>query len=353
MKDAYRNLMNAGLTRRAFAIGLAAGSLAALAGPAFAQDKRFAGRKAVAGLYATSRDIVQAEVCDWLQEKSGAEVSQVFITGSAAYARMKAEAANPEIDLYSFSGEQEQLAKAEGLTATIDAPTMAKLPANMRDPDSQWASWGVLIKGFIYRTDKISTPPTSYKDLLDPRYRGHIALPDIGLGHGRDLLVMLARTQSGDEKNVDGGFDMLKKIAVDTPIIKTPAEVQTQFVQNDIWLVPYDAAMCIQLQSAGLPVAYAAPVEGVTAGTVRACIAKASQNVDVSSAIIDRLLSPQVQGLLAEKIGWLPTNPETTLPSSLSALAAGMNQVVELDRETMNKSLSAWTERWNREIASR
>src|SRR5262249_26770896 len=151
------------------------------------------------------------------------------------------------------------------------AERMKDIPANLKDAEGHWVAWGVIAEGILYRTDKISTPPTSYKDFLKPEYQGHIAFPDITNGYGTDFLVMLARTFGGGEKAIDPGFDALAKIAPKATIFRAPADVQNLFAQGDVWMMPYDAASAVRTHRMGLPIAFASPKEGAPMVLLTAC----------------------------------------------------------------------------------
>ena len=156
---------------------------------------------------------------------------------------MRAETANPEIDMYVFSGGQEVIAAKEGFTQPLgDIAGLARIPANMKDPGGHWVTWGAIAEGILYRTDKIKDKPTSYKDFLRPEVQGHVAFPAISNGYGLDFLIMLARAYGGSEHNIEPGFDALKKISAKATIFRAASDVQTLFTQGDVWMLPYDSA---------------------------------------------------------------------------------------------------------------
>ncbi len=107
------------------------------------------------------------------------------------------------------------------------------MPAGFKDSAGLWTTFAVIAEGILYRTDKVKTPPKSYKDFLDPAYDGHIAFPTITNGYGTDFLVMLARAYGGDEKNIEPGFKALAKLAGNATIFKAASEVPGLFAQSD------------------------------------------------------------------------------------------------------------------------
>lgn len=319
----------------------------------FAQAPDFSGRSLVSsGFGGSTMDIVQAAVFDPFDAATGASSTQVPMQSAAALARMVAEAGNPQIDMYQFSGGQELVAKADGLTQPMEGVTRAaNLPEDLKDPDGHWVSWAVIGEGLVYRTDKFETPPTSYKDFFRPELAGHIAFPAATNGYGIDFLVMLARIFGGGENDIDPGFEALARIKNET-IFAAASDLPTLFGQGDIWLMPYDTGNTFKIQNAGLPVAFAAPVEGSPAVTLTTCVANGAANADVAGGAIDFMLSPEAQVAIADAMRWVPTNPEAVLPEALAAAVPALDQLVTLDRPLINEKRAEWIERFNREIAA-
>jgi putative spermidine/putrescine transport system substrate-binding protein len=313
---------------------------------------QFRGREIVSSSFGgPGQEVLQKNVFDWFDRSTSGKSTQVPLLSAQAFARMRAEAAAPQIDMFMYSGGQEAIAKGEGLTQPIaNVPSWDRVPASMRDPDRHWIVWGVIAEGILYRTDKIATPPTSYRDFLRPEFKGHVAFPHITNGYGMDFLVMLARMNGGGEKNIDPGFALMKELKGAT-IFRAPSDVQTLFAQGDIWIMPYDAASAVRTARQGLPVAFATPKEGAPAVFLTACIAKGTKNADMAAVVIERMLSAESQIAVAREVVWGPSNTAVQLPSDVAATVARPDQLVALDRDAINAGRAAWTERWNREIA--
>src|ERR1700752_1564883 len=70
--------------------------------------------------------------------------------------------------------------------------------------------------GLVYNTkifeDKNIPEPTSWNDMWNPLFAGHIALPDITQSTAKDVVVATARLLGGDERNADAAFAKLAQI---------------------------------------------------------------------------------------------------------------------------------------------
>lgn len=339
------------MSRRAMALGGL--SAPALIAGAAAQAPRFRGRELVATTFGgPGQEVHQREVYAPLERDTGARGSQTTLFSAQAFARMRAEAANPQVDLFLFSGGQESVAKAEGLSQPIPrGANWDAIPATLKDPDGHWITWGIIAQGILYRTDKIANPPTAYRDFFRPELQGHIAFPHISNGYGMDFLVMLARAHGGSEANIDPGFQAIRRISERASIFRAATDVQTLFAQGDVWIMPYDNASAVRTARMGLPVAFAAPAEGAPAALLTAAIARRSRNADIAGEVVDRMLGAASQTAIATEVAWGPSNPNVALPPEVARTVARPDQVVQLDRDAINAARAAWTDRYNREVS--
>lgn len=333
--------------------GLGAAAMTTSATPYFAWGQtRFSGRKLVSqGFGGPTQDMIQHAVFALLDKRDGSASTQVPLQSAAAFSRMRAEAAAPQIDMHQFSGGQEKLAAAEQLTAPLgDLPDLSAVPDAMKDANGHWVTFALIAEGILYRTDKVKTPPRSYKDFLDPQYDGHIAFPTITNGYGTDFLVMLARAFGGSEKDVEPGFKAMAKIAANATIFRAASEVPGLFAQGDAWILPYDSTLAKRCKDAGLPVAFVAPDEGSVASACTVCVAAKSANLDLARAAAAQFISVESQTAIAETLQWAPVNSKVSLPEALARQLPRSDQLVALDSTTMTRLRPQWTERWNREI---
>jgi putative spermidine/putrescine transport system substrate-binding protein len=346
----WRNEMDS-LTRRNLMAGLMALGATGFVAPAWAQPK-FQGKSLVSqGFGGPTQDIIQKIVFDTLDAAMGSKSTQVPLQSAAAFARMRAEAAAPQIDMYQFSGGQEVLAASEGLSADLGPlPNLADVPAKMRDPGNKWVTFAVIAEGILYRTDKVKTPPRSYKDFMRPEFDGHIAFPTITNGYGTDFLVMLARAMGGSETNIDPGFAAMAKFAANATIFKAASEVPQLFAQGDAWIIPYDSTSAKRCKDAGLPVAFVAPEEGSVASACSVCVSAKAPDLDLAREAVNHFMSVECQTAIAEQLQWAPTNGKVKLPDALAQQLPRPDQLATLDSKTMTEQRPKWTERWNREI---
>jgi len=320
-----------------------------VAGPAVAEDL------VVSSYGGQTDEIIQPLVYDPFIKATGANITTVPMNGETSFARLKAEAAAPSIDIYHFSGGQQYEAKSLGLTQDLGDLGGAHVGAAFRDPDNQWVAFGLSPIGILYNTEKMPTPPTSWTDFARPDLAGHIAVPSLTNFIGPSFLVLLSRAFGGSVEDIDPGFDKLKTMAASgVQIFERPANLQLYFSGDDVWMVPYDASNAFRLKESGLPVGFVIPKEGTFANMFVKVLAKGAPHPDIAKKSIASFLAPESQIALARALHWSPTNLDVKLPDDIDVLSGEeMEKQVEiLDQEKLRAHLPDWIDRFNREIAT-
>jgi putative spermidine/putrescine transport system substrate-binding protein len=121
-------------------------------------------------------------------------------------------------------------ATREGLYGRYFVTTFSTIPRAMKDTRGYWWGdyWGAVSIG--YNQNLISNPPTSFKDLLKPEYKGKVALNGSPLQSGSAIAGVFAAAlaNGGSAQNVAPGIDwwaQLKKVGNYIPIQTTPQTV--------------------------------------------------------------------------------------------------------------------------------
>jgi putative spermidine/putrescine transport system substrate-binding protein len=98
-------------------------------------------------------------------------------------------------------------ATREGLYSKYFLTTFSTIPRAMKDTRGFWWAdyWGAVSIG--YNQNLISNPPTSFKDLLKPEYKGKVALNGSPLQSGSAIAGVFAAAlaNGGSAKDVGRG----------------------------------------------------------------------------------------------------------------------------------------------------
>jgi putative spermidine/putrescine transport system substrate-binding protein len=315
------------------------------------------GRTLVVGIWgAQIEDLVREYVVKPFEEETGATVELVLGGSSDRFARIYAEKDDPTMDIAYLGLSQTMQAARDGV---ILPPNPEGVPEyNSLYPQAKIAGGGYGVSfhtiGIMYNTDTVDTPPTSWKDLWKPEYKGKVAPFVFPSTQGTAFLVMAARVHGGDESNIDPGFEALKQLKPYPAIVWGIDEINLGFKQGDIWFTPHISGYVYAYQDEGGPVDFVIPVEGAPLSMDSACITTNSKNVDLAEIFINYHLSQAAQEAYARELYYAPTNKTVVLEPDLAAkMPYGEEEVAKLlvlDDKTITDKSAEWAERWNREI---
>lgn len=320
-------------------------------------DKKIGeGRTLVVGIWGgPQEDLVREHVIKPFEEETGATVELILGGSSDRFARMYAEKDNPSMDIVYLGLGQTVQAAQDGVILPAN-PAGVPEYNNLYDQAKEAGAYGVsfLAIGIMYNTEKVSTPPTAWKDLWKPEYKGKVA-PFVFPGtQGTAFLVMAAKAHGGDESNIDPGFEALKKLKPYPAILSGVDETNLAFKQGDVWFTPQINGLVHTYKEEGGAVDFVMPEEGTPLAMNSACIVNGSKNVDLAEIFINYHLSQAAQEAFAKELYYAPTNKTITLDPDLAAkMPYGEEQVAKLlmlDDKTISEKSAEWADRWNREI---
>jgi putative spermidine/putrescine transport system substrate-binding protein len=293
-------------------------------------------------------------------QASGTAVQYFPTTNSAQMlGTLRTQKGDPQVDVVIMDTTTAAAACAEGL---VEPLTEAEMPV-LKDvhPIARQAGGecgpGVTFDHFVmtWNTQTVQTPPTAWRDLWNPAYRGRISLsspPDI---QGLVLTAVLAHAETGDWRNVNSTFQKLREIA---PLVQTfnPQPDSYTLVLNDQvgFATGWNArAQYYRDQSNGrLGVLLPAEGTGFQINTIN--VVKGSKNRAAAMAFVTYALSPEAQAAFTNRMFYAPTNtqarPSAEALGRTAAAPESMSKVVAIDWAEMVKLRESWNQRWRREV---
>ena len=126
----------------------------------------------------TYADAVKAKLNDF-QDLTGIKVNLVQDGTSSLFARVKAEASNPQGDVI-WGGVIDTYRANQDMLQPYTSSNVADLKDAAVDPNGYYTGFDMGPMVMIYNTDLISPEdaPTKWADLLDEKYKGQIATAD-------------------------------------------------------------------------------------------------------------------------------------------------------------------------------
>jgi len=155
------------------------------------------------------------------------------------------------------------------------------------------------LEGMMYRTDKIDTPPTSWNDLWNEEYAGHIVMQD----YARNAIAIAALALGYEDpfNLTDEQLEAAKqKLIEQKPLLLTyfesDEEVQELFKSGDAWIsFGWTADANVLNEEEGVPVEYVSPKEGAFSWVCGYSILKGTKMPNAAHALIDHYLDPDLQ----------------------------------------------------------
>lgn len=264
---------------------------------------------------------------------------------------------HPQYDLVHIGFDSYTLLNRNGVFDPIDGgqiPDFGKLYPIARA--SHGLATTITAVTIVYNTEKIKRPITSWNDLWDPAFKGHVAIEKMPATYGIDTLLMAARLAGGSERNIDPGFRKLATLKPNLGAIYTnSSQCQQLFEQGGTWIAPWYSGRVASTARSGVPVAAAPTKEGEPVYLTMLCPLKGKWNPWVAQ-FMNLHLSVQVQQAFAKEFASGPSRTDVMLdPAIAKTVPYGPEQVsslIQFDWDEVIPHLDEWTQRFNREIAS-
>lgn len=294
------------------------------------------------------------------QEKTGVKVVHQAGVNADNLAKVRAQKKRPAIDVVQGTQALHDQGVTEDLFAVLDpkaVPNRARVAADLHPADDLGVTATGLVAGLEYNTEVFEEkgwdPPTSWKDLWDPKYKGHVALPTITAQYMQAFVALIAQLEGGDESDLDPGFAKLAKLRSQLyGVLGSPAQLDEAFQQGDVWLSVNNGARVLELKQADAPAEFVRPSEGTIFIPVIFDVVKDSPHPNAAQSLVDFLLSDDAQtcfvtaasyGVVADDIK-VPEDVRPYVPTG-----AG-DKNVEIDWDVLGKKFDEIVERWNKEV---
>jgi putative spermidine/putrescine transport system substrate-binding protein len=367
--EAYqkRQLTRRELGKRLAALGLGGSAVAsALASSVLtadrvaAQDKPFAGQTIHVQFWSGPEgDNIQKNVVDPFVEETGAEVIVEYGFTSGSIAKVRAQAADPQTDVFLMDDIGVLTVAPENLLTTLD---LAKIP-NAADVDERFIVAGGQGIGFftyvdtlLFNTAAYPTPPTTWRDLWSEDLRNKASVPTSNQTPALHVIIAAAILAGGDQMNPDPGFALLEELR---PNIRVLAENTSQIAElvntGDIALLSWTSYIFRDYIQQGYPIENTFGLqEGVFATPACACIPEGHPGPqDVAEAFVNKCLEPAAQEGMAEGLWFGPTNSKAVISPEIAKRVItfdDLDNTIPVDLEHLLQVRQDWITRYERAL---
>jgi putative spermidine/putrescine transport system substrate-binding protein len=342
------------IDRRGLLVSAAYIGAASCAHVAFAQSKTLVAATFPGTWSEADRNIVAPAFA----RATGASATQSIVLGNDQLAQLIAAKGNrPPYDVAFFDSPQVLDAVKDGLIVEYPSgksPNFKELLPKFQD------KWGPKITmqviGIGYNPTKITSPPKSWDELWDPKYKGRVGLTALNSQLGIAFLAELNRLKGGSETDFEPAFRALRELLPNVGAVAANlGAYATLWQQEQIDIAPYNFNFVQTLKAKDVPVELSIPDTGAVGWETSLHLVANAVEPDLAVKYIDLHLDRSIQSqMLKPPYDAIPTNAnvplEGAITKSLAKSHADLEKIRGFDWTKLNPQRSALIERFNREI---
>lgn len=186
------------------------------------------------------------------------------------------------------------LLKEQGYLESYTSTEDAGIPDSMKDKDRSYYGSRVINMVLAYNTQATSAP-TSWKDLLDPKFKGKIGLPNVTSGTSYTFVGDLAASP-------DFGWEFFQQMKDNGGMrVKANNDAVTKLSSGEFVLTACLDYMIKAAKDKGSPVDYVIPKEGAIMVVSPICLVAGGKNPAGGRQFIDYVLSKEGQELQSKQ----------------------------------------------------
>jgi putative spermidine/putrescine transport system substrate-binding protein len=303
------------------------------------------------------------QIAQMYTQQTGVQVNVLLQTTSGAtQAKIDASWPNSGIDIFSSGPSQAYTlcneSHAIALTTT-NVPNLSQVPqsldvmynGNVCAVAEAPASWDL-----AWNPNYVHGNLTSFSQLLNPAFKGKVAIADPTQGSGQFLLA-LAYAMGGNENNMTAAFNFAEKLAASGNIglvYTSEADFVNALTTGNAW-VGFGGAWDIQQAvNEGATLNYTTVVDNevVTENDVVSVINGPNQGLALQ--FLNFLISAQVNQLYASGVGYPPANVGATPNPSVAVWYPTTQQYAEYGKSpnpaVVAANINSWVTEWQQKV---
>lgn len=279
------------------------------------------------------------------EDQTGIEVSLVQDGTSSLFARIKAEAGNPQADVV-WGGVIDTYRANQDLLQEYTSSEVDSLKPEAVDPNGYYTGFGMGPMVMIYNTELVpeDEAPTKWSDLLDEKYKGQIACADPTSSSSSFACIMSIILAYGTE---DGkGYDFVEDLVhnLDGKVLSSSSGVYKGVSDGEYMVgLTYEEAALRYIESgANIQVVY--PEEGTSSSPSGVAVIKDCQNPKSAQMFIDYLSGKEVQSQLGDLYR---RSVRTDVEDPETMKAWDEINFVDMDIDWTSSHTEEFNEKWN------
>ncbi len=225
--------------------------------------------------------------------------------------------------------------------------------ARFRDPQNRWVATTGYMAAFCVNTDVLAKKnlpmPTSWKDLLNPKYKGEIVMPNPA-SSGTGYLQVVALLQGMGE---DAGWKYLKELDGNiSQYIKSGSRPCRMAIAGEAAIGLSYEFVAIKAIAGGAPIKMVIPSEGAGYELEANALMKASKNKVDAKTFLDWSITPEAVAAYNAYKGIVTIPGGKISDEAMKAgLPADVSTVLfKMDFDASAKNRDAILERWKKDL---
>lgn len=320
--------------------------------PSWSQSNQKLRIAAYGGIWAES---VKKNFVPCFENKTGMKIEFVVGESSDWLNRLRANIANPPMDVVALAEADSFRAGREGLLdqATVEkVPNLADVPAQFHKP---WNDYSVAQNmgafGILYNKSAIADPPKTWREFFDNvaagKYGKRVSLPAATYTWGPEFLWLVGQQYGGD---MDTAFAKLKDAS--KYIVKywnTPVEVSNLIGTKEVdAVVAWDGRAINFIEQGNNWAGFTIP--GPKTITGLAMLSKTKNGSPAAWDYINCALDPENQLKHAQTILYAVPNSKVVYPDDLKSKLAPPDKIMVPPYDQIFDKFGGWVERWKKEV---
>lgn len=279
------------------------------------------------------------------------------VTYPKMVAAKQANPNNPLINFGYFNVDVSNRGDADEMWLPLDPariPNLNTVHKSLLRPGNRGIGYGISALGIMYNKTLVKDPPASWTALWDPKWRGQVTFFD----NNFIPLVLAARLNGGNEKNIDAGFRVWAENAKNLrALVTSNDQLKNMLVSGEALIAPWFTSIWKFWEEEGAPLGFVNPTEGVVAFPIYLQMVKGStpEQIQVAEEIINELLVTDNNARYARLTFGIPSIRTAKLSPTVERILSPslLDTAIWLDWSTMGEKASEWRQRWEREVKSR
>jgi putative spermidine/putrescine transport system substrate-binding protein len=289
-----------------------------------------------------------------IKEETGIIVPLDNKNSGQSVSQLIAEKSNPVADVCYLGISFAINARKAGVIESYKGPGWESVPVGLKDPDGYWVSIHSGTMGFMVNTDALEGRPVpkSWKDLLDPQYKGMVGFLDPASAFvGYVGAVAANEALGGSLDNFDPGIAYFKEIQKNAPIVPKQTSYARVLSGEIPILLDYDFNAYRAKHRDKANVEFVIPAEGTIMVPYVMTLVKGAPHAETGRKVVNFVLGMKGQRLWAQNF-LRPVMPEA-MTQEIAALflpASEYERAGSVDYARMADIQQAFGERYLNEV---